>query len=80
MVYLSPEITLVNHTNERCGTQTGRITDGAGFQIAPCLPATFNEHEGVILAAIETDGWQKAWRIAQPAPTKNRTGGVLTPP
>jgi transposase len=38
------------------------------------LPATYNEHERVILAAIEADDWQAVGPIAQTAPTKNRPG------
>jgi len=38
------------------------------------LPATYNEHERVILAAIEADDWQAIGHIAQTAPTKNRPG------
>jgi|APHig6443718053_1056840.scaffolds.fasta_scaffold36624_1 transposase len=38
------------------------------------LPATYNEHERVILAAIEADDWQEVGHIAQTAPTKNRPG------
>lgn len=38
------------------------------------LPATYNEHARVILAAIEADDWQEIGHIAQTAPTKNRAG------
>ena len=38
------------------------------------LPATYNEHERVILAALEADDWQTVGPIAQTAPTKNRPG------
>jgi transposase len=38
------------------------------------LPATYNEHERVILTAIEADDWQEVGPIAQTAPTKNRPG------
>jgi len=38
------------------------------------LPATYNEHERVILAALEADDWQTVGHIAQTAPTKNRPG------
>jgi hypothetical protein len=38
------------------------------------LPATYNEHERVILSAIAADDWQEVGRIAQTPPTKNRPG------
>lgn len=38
------------------------------------LPATYNEHERVVFAAIEADDWQAVGHIAQTAPTKNRPG------
>ena len=38
------------------------------------LPATYNEHERVILGAIEADDWKELGRIAQTPPTKNRPG------
>jgi transposase len=38
------------------------------------LPATYNEHERVILRAIEADDWKELGRIAQTPPTKNRPG------
>jgi transposase len=38
------------------------------------LPATYNEHERVILDAIAADDWEDVGRIAQTAPTKNRPG------
>jgi transposase len=38
------------------------------------LPATYNEHERVILGAIAADDWEDVGRIAQSAPTKNRPG------
>jgi transposase len=38
------------------------------------LPATYNEHERVILDAIEADDWQEVGRIAETPPTKNRPG------
>jgi len=38
------------------------------------LPATYNEHERVILGAIEVDCWKEVGRIAQTPPTKNRPG------
>jgi transposase len=38
------------------------------------LPATYNEHERVILSAIAADDWQEVGRIAQTTPTKNRPG------
>jgi len=38
------------------------------------LPATYNEHARVILAAIEADDWQAVGHIAQTAPSKNRPG------
>jgi len=40
------------------------------------LPATYNEHERVILEAIATDAWEDVGPIAQTAPTKNRPGNV----
>jgi transposase len=38
------------------------------------LPATYNEHERVILDAIEADAWEDVGRIAETPPTKNRPG------
>lgn len=40
------------------------------------LPATYNEHERVILAAIEANDWQAVGHIAHTAPTKNRPGAL----
>jgi len=38
------------------------------------LPATYNEHERVILSAIEADDWTALGPIAQTPPTNNRPG------
>ena len=40
------------------------------------LPASYNEHERVILEAIAADDWEDVGRIAQTAPTKNRPGAA----
>ena len=38
------------------------------------LPATYNEHERVILGAIDADRWKEVGRIAQTPATKHRPG------
>jgi len=47
---------------------------GAGTRFITRLPATYNEHDRVILSAIAADEWTELGTIGQTPPTKNRPG------
>jgi len=55
-------------------TKANLAQAGDRTQFISRLPATYNEHERVILSAIEADRWEQIGRIAQSPATKNRPG------
>gem|GEM_PF-4750194 len=64
-IYIADSAMVTAANLEQIGERTRFITR---------LPATYNEHERVILNAIEADDWEDVGRIAQTAPTQNRPG------
>jgi len=55
-------------------TEANLAQTGERTRFITRLPATYNEHERVVLSAIEADRWTEIGRIAQTHPTKNRPG------
>jgi transposase len=64
-IYIADAAMVTEANLEQAGEQRRFITR---------LPATYNEHERVVLSAIEADQWTEIGRIAQTRPTKNRPG------
>jgi len=64
-IYITDSALVTEQNLTQIGEQTRFITR---------LPATYKEHERVILSAIEADNWVEVGRIAQDPPTKNRPG------
>jgi transposase len=64
-VYIADSALVTAANRERLGEETRFITR---------LPATYNEHDRVILSAIEADAWSALGTIGQTPPTKNRPG------
>jgi transposase len=64
-IYIADSAMVTAANLERIGERTRFITR---------LPATYNEHDGVILRAIEADAWIELGAIGQTPPTKNRPG------
>jgi transposase len=64
-IYIADSAMVTAANLEQIGERTRFITR---------LPASYNEHERVILDAIEADDWQEVGPIAQTPPTKNRPG------
>lgn len=64
-IYIADSALVTEANLERIGVRTRFITR---------LPATYNEHDRVILRAIEADEWIELGAIAQAVPTKNRPG------
>ena len=55
-------------------TEANLAQTGERTRFITRLPATYNEHERVVLSAIEADRWTEIGRIAQTPPSKNRPG------
>ncbi len=64
-IYIADAAMVTEANLAQAGEQTRFITR---------MPATYNEHERVVLSAIEADRWTEVGRIAQTRPTKNRPG------
>jgi transposase len=64
-IYIADSAMVTEANLERIGERTRFITR---------LPATYNEHDRVILRAIEADAWIALGAIGQTPPTKNRPG------
>lgn len=55
-------------------TEANLAQAGEHIRFVTRLPATYNEHEQVILRAIEADDWTEVGQIAQTPSTKHRPG------
>ena len=64
-IYIADSALVTEANLERIGEHTRFITR---------LPATYNEHDGAVLRAIEADDWIELGPIGQTPPTKNRPG------
>jgi transposase len=64
-IYIADSALVTEANLERLGEHTRFITR---------LPATYNEHDRVILSAIEADAWSALGAIGQTPPSKNRPG------
>jgi transposase len=64
-IYVADSAMVTEANLEQAGERIGFVTR---------LPATYNEHEQVILRAIEADDWIEVGQIAQTPSTKHRPG------
>jgi transposase len=64
-IYIADSAMVTEANLERIGEHTRFITR---------LPGTYNEHDRVILSAIEADAWIELGAIGQTPPSKNRPG------
>jgi len=55
-------------------TEANLLQAGEHTRFVTRLPATYNEHEQVILRAIEAEDWTEVGNIAQTPSTKHRPG------